>query len=203
MPIELPTDDKIRGYDDRYFWHAGFHVHRLVVVVSMLGCLFNIFPLIYLTNREFAQFDVGRSVTAGLSLLAYLILFFGNSSKKKSFYWFYFIVQLSLLVLWLLGSLMAIYFAGVIIQRLLHPDAMESHLNIWWLIHIAVLMTGNRQDYGRQNAEVPVAILLITSSLLSLFGTLFQFYFMWIAYKGYVYLDRVLLNPLSPLKRVG
>jgi hypothetical protein len=95
---------------------------------------------------------------------------------------------------------MSIYFAGVLIERLLHPEAVQ--LNIWWIIYVARLMTNTPQDFGRQNAEVPVAILLISSSLLALFGTLFQFYFLWIVYKAYRYLTEVLLNPNSTQRRI-
>ncbi|KAI6210974.1 hypothetical protein M3Y96_00384400 [Aphelenchoides besseyi] len=190
---------KIRDVESRYFWHCGFHVHRLVIVVSMLGSLFCVFPLIYMTNRQHAHFDVGRTVSAAVSLTAYLVLFFGQTLKSKICYWFFFI--LTVLCIWLLAAIMAIYFAGVIIEKVLHPTALGTQLNIWWLVNVAALMTNNPQDF-HPGAEVPVAILLISTSLLALFGTVFQFYFLWIAYKSYVYLTKVLLNPLSPILRV-
>lgn len=102
--------------------------------------------------------------------------------------------------IWLVASIISIYFAGALIERYLHPESTK--LNIWWMFHLASLMTNTPQDFGRPNAEVPVAILLISSSLLALFGTLFQFYFLWIVYKAYRYLTEVLLNPDSVQRRV-
>ena len=61
----------------------------------MTGCLFNVFPLIYITNRENSHFDVPRVVTAVCSLLAYLALFFGQTLKSKMLYWVYFVVNVS------------------------------------------------------------------------------------------------------------
>lgn len=121
----------------------------------MTGCLFAAFPLIYITTRKHSHFDIARVVTAALTFTAYLILYIGNTKKIRWMYWFYFVIMGPLLIMWLVASIMSIYFAGVLIDRLLHPEAMESQLNIWWIIYVAALMSNSPQDFGRQNAEVP------------------------------------------------
>lgn len=129
----------------------------------MTGCIFNIFPLIYMTTRQHSHFDIARVVTAVLSLVCYLMLYWGNTKHIRWMYWPYLTINSSLLLIWLLGSIFAIYFAGVIINKLLHPEVVEVQLNIWWIIYIAglclsspfklkriaALMSNNPQDYNR------------------------------------------------------
>ncbi|KAI6191047.1 hypothetical protein M3Y97_00185300 [Aphelenchoides bicaudatus] len=191
----MPKEKKERDHEDSYFYHGGFHVHRLVVAITMIGCLFNVFPLIYMTTRQHSHFDVARVSTAVISLVCYLLLYWGNTKQVRLLYFPYLVINSSLLIIWLVCSIVGIYFSGVIIDRLLHPEARENQLNIWWIVYVAAYMTNNPDDYNRPGTQVPIAIQLISASLLALFGTLFQFYFLWIVYKAYRYLDSVLLNP--------
>jgi membrane protein YdbS with pleckstrin-like domain len=117
----MPKVKKERYHEDSYFYHAGFHVHvskklgffvlernqttkpkakpvivqRLTIAISICGCFLSAFPLIYMTTRHYLHLDIARVVSAVITLICNLLLYWGNTKQIRWMYWPYLIIHVN------------------------------------------------------------------------------------------------------------